>query len=85
RLLEKKGAMLSIYDPYVKSKNTVASFKDFLKKSNYIVLATNHTEFTLLKLQKLKDNNIKIIIDGRNCLDKEKIKSLGIIYKGIGR
>jgi len=34
---------------------------------------------------KLKENNIKIVIDGRNCLDKEKIKSLGIAYHGIGR
>ena len=33
----------------------------------------------------LKENNIKIVIDGRNCLDKEKIKSLGIAYHGIGR
>ncbi|MDP3698217.1 MAG: nucleotide sugar dehydrogenase [Nanoarchaeota archaeon] len=85
RLLEEKGANLSIYDPYAKSKNNVASFGDFLKKSNYIVLATNHTEFTTLKLRKLKENGIKIIIDGRNCLDKEKMQSLGIIYKGIGR
>jgi len=34
---------------------------------------------------KLKNSKVKVIVDGRNCLDKEKIKSLGIIYKGIGR
>jgi len=36
-------------------------------------------------LIELKKNDIKVVIDGRNCLDKEKIKGLGIIYKGIGR
>jgi hypothetical protein len=35
--------------------------------------------------KKLKENHIEIVIDGRNCLDKEKIKGLGIIYKGIGK
>ena len=32
-----------------------------------------------------KFKNIKVIIDGRNCLDKDKIKSLDILYHGIGR
>jgi len=36
-----------------------------------------------MDLDKLK--GIKIVIDGRNCLDKEKIKNLGIVYQGIGR
>ena len=32
-----------------------------------------------------KEYGIMIIIDGRNCLDKEKIKVMGILYHGIGR
>ncbi|GAG17133.1 unnamed protein product, partial [marine sediment metagenome] len=43
---------------------------------------TNHNEFLNI-YNKL--NNIKLIIDGRNCLDKEKIKELNIVYRGIGR
>jgi len=27
---------------------------------------------------------LKLIIDGRNCLNKKNIKKLNIIYKGIG-
>ena len=33
----------------------------------------------------VEDKGIKVIIDGMNCLDKDAIKKLGIIYKGIGR
>ncbi len=84
RLLQEKGAGLFIYDPHAKHKNNTASFEEFLHKSDYLVIATNHAEFTDLELEKLKENNIKIIIDGRNCLDKDKIQRLGIVYKGIG-
>jgi len=30
-------------------------------------------------------SKVKAIVDGRNCLDKEKIIKSEIIYKGIGR
>jgi hypothetical protein len=33
----------------------------------------------------LSKYNIKAVLDGRNCLDKKKIKSMGILYRGIGR
>ena len=28
---------------------------------------------------------VKVVIDGRNCLQKEKFIEAGIVYKGIGR
>jgi nucleotide sugar dehydrogenase len=84
QLLKKKRAQIEIYDPYFKNKSTVKNLDVFLKKVKIIILVTNHKEFN--KLPKiLKKNKIKIIIDGRNCLPMEKIKKMGIIYKGIGR
>jgi len=56
-----------------------------LKKVEAIILATNHKEFIELDLKKLKKNKIKIVIDGKNCLDKNAIQKMGIIYKGVGR
>jgi len=53
-------------------------------KSDYLILVTAHDEFRNMDLEKLK-GKIKIIIDGRNCLDKNKVIALGIKYKGIGR
>ena len=83
RLLKEKEALVTAYDPYVKSD--VDSLSDLLKKSDYLLLITDHKEFKEIELNLLKENNIKIIIDGRNCLDKERILELGIKYKGIGR
>lgn len=85
RILQEKGANLVIYDPHSRHKNNVAGFEEFLAESDHLIIATDHTELRNADLQKIKENHIKIIIDGRNCLDKEKIQELGIAYKGVGR
>ena len=84
-ILKHKKADVSVFDPNILKKSNVKSFDELLEKSNYLILVTDHKEIKNMDLSKLKDNDIKIIIDGRNCLDKEKIKSLGIAYHGIGR
>jgi len=84
-ILKNKKAGLFIFDPYIKNKSNVKDFNELLSKADYLILATDHNEFKNMDLSKLKENNIKIVIDGKNCLDKEQIKSLGIYYHGIGR
>jgi len=84
-ILEEKKAKVFVFDPFIPEKSSVSSLEELLKKVDYLILATDHREFKDMDLEKLKENKIKIIIDGRNCLNKEKIKSLGIEYKGIGR
>ncbi|HLG25013.1 MAG TPA: nucleotide sugar dehydrogenase [Candidatus Nanoarchaeia archaeon] len=84
-LLKSMGAEVFVFDPYVPKESNVKNTNELLEKSDYIILVTNHEEFKNLDLEKLKTNSIKIVIDGRNCLDKEKIKSMGILYHGIGR
>ena len=84
-ILKNKKAELFIFDPYIKNKSNVKDLNELLSKSDYLILATDHNEFKNMDLSKLKENNIKILIDGKNCLDKEKIKSSGIYYHGIGR
>lgn len=82
-LLKKKGAKVTTYDPYLPSD--VKSLLDALHTSEYIVIATDHDEFTKMDINELKNNKIKIVIDGKNCLDKAKLIELGIAYRGIGR
>ncbi len=84
-ILKEKNAEVFVFDPHVKNGSNVSSIGELLKKSDYIILATAHKEFREMDLDKLKENNIRIIIDGRNCLDKERIKEMGIPYHGIGR
>lgn len=82
--LRNLGARLKIYDPYVKDMSNVKNI-DAAITSDCIVIATGHPEFKGLDSHLLKSKGVKVIVDGRNILDKEKIKKLGIIYKGIGQ
>lgn len=84
-LLKKKEARFHIFDPYLPKFSTTESINELLQKSEAIVIATNHWEFIQIPTEEFRNNNIRVIIDGRNCLDKKAITKLGIVYKGIGR
>ncbi len=84
-ILKEKGAEVFVFDPHVRKGSNVKDLDELLQKSDYIILVTDHDEFRNIDVEKLKKNNIKVIIDGKNCLDKEKIKEMGISYHGIGR
>lgn len=81
RLLE-LGAEVTAYDPFVNKKQTL---KKSISKASAIILATAHKQFIEELPVLLPKTKIKIVIDGRNCLNPEKIRKLNIIYKGIGR
>ncbi len=83
--LKKKKATVLKYDPHVPGQSDAKDLTSFLKKCDALILATNHKEFLEIKPETFKKNNIKVIVDGMNCLDYEKIKKLGIKYHGIGR
>jgi nucleotide sugar dehydrogenase len=82
--LENLGPDLKVFDPYILDKSTVNDLDEALD-AECIVIATDHPEFKALRPDELKEKGVKVVIDGKNCLDKEGIKALGIIYKGIGR
>ena len=85
KALQKHKAKIHSFDPYLKNQSTCKSLKTLLKKSEAIILVTNHKEFEIIDGKILKENNIKVIIDGKNCLNKNNIKKFDIVYKGIGR
>lgn len=88
------GADITAYDPqamdvakkifpnvnYTADAYNAASGKDAL------VIITEWPQFRELDMNKIK-NSLKrpIIIDGRNIYDKDKLKSLGFTYIGVGR
>jgi nucleotide sugar dehydrogenase len=84
-ILTVKGANVYVYDPHVGKGSNVNDLDELLKNSDYVILVTDHAEFKQMDLEILRKNKIHIVIDGRNCLDKEKIKLMGILYRGIGR
>lgn len=85
-LLKEHGCIVEAYDPYVESLSTASSLDDILAKSQAILIATDHKEFKEgVTPELLQKHGIKVIVDGKNCLDREAFQKAGIIYKGIGR
>ncbi len=85
KLLKERQANVEIYDPYLPEDSTVKSLDKILKKSEAIVVASNHEEFKLITAKDLKKNGVKVVVDGKNILNKKQILKAGMIYKGIGR
>ncbi len=92
--LIKLGARVKVYDPIVKDRPTDLSEKAIFCKDSYevaenshlLILATEWDEFIKLDFEKIKKlMSKKLIIDGRNVLDKENLKKIGFTYIGIGR
>jgi nucleotide sugar dehydrogenase len=83
-ILIEKGADLLIYDPFFPEMSNVNSLDEILNKSYAILIATDHDIFKNITGEILKKNNINIVIDGKNCLNKIDILNSGIHYKGIG-
>ena len=85
KLLKAHEAEPVIFDPYIPEYSTVKSLEELLKKSEAVILATFHKDFSVITPQMLKKNRIKAVIDGTNKLDKDLFQKSGIVYKGIGR
>lgn len=83
--LKKKKAKTVRFDPFIETMSDATDLNDFLKKSDVLIFVTNHQVFLDVDPKTFKKFGIKAIVDGVNCLDKEKIKKLGIKYRGIGR
>ena len=84
--LEKKGAILSVYDSWVKTENTSNTLTGSIADVKAVIIVTEHSdlisEFNSLTLSKTE---IEVVIDGRNCLDPNDLQKQGILYRGIGR
>lgn len=92
--LQAKGARIRVYDPKA-MENAKNIFKDIeyckdsyeaAKDSDALVILTEWQEFKDIDLLKIKGTlKQKIIIDGRNIFNKERMKGLGFDYFSIGR
>lgn len=88
--LKSAGANVYLNDP-IFSQGEIESFGveyadlNNLNSLDAVVLVTNHREYKDLDFESLKEKGVKVIVDGRNSLGKEKIEEYGIIYRGIGR
>lgn len=84
KLLKKKKFAVESFDPLVPHLSTLKSLEEALQYANCIIVASEHDQFKKIPTKLFKKNDIKIIIDGKNCLNKNEIIKEKILYKGIG-
>ncbi|MEW4281683.1 nucleotide sugar dehydrogenase [Priestia megaterium] len=88
--LKKKHANIFLNDPLF-TDNEIATHNvtpldlngALTTKIDIIILQAFHKEYESLDFKKF--NNCKMVLDGRNTLNKEEILKLGIKYEGIGK
>ncbi len=83
--LKEMGAEVAVFDPYLPGKSSVKSLDEALDGAQAVVITTSHNEFKALTPKDFLTRNIKVIVDGKNCMQKDLFTDAGIIYKGIGR
>jgi UDPglucose 6-dehydrogenase len=86
--LQKKGAVIQVYDPIV--KNTVegqcASADETLKNADALLILTEWEEFKEWTPKKIAEElSGTHVFDGRNVFDPEEMKAAGLSYTSIGR
>jgi len=94
KLLQAAGADVTAYDPYISylegvrledTSDPKRALQNILRQAEAVILATGHREFRTITGELLERQHVKIIVDGRNFLDKTDIVAHNIMYEGIGR
>lgn len=83
--LEEYGADVQIFDPYVPQYSTVETLTAALDGVKAVVVATNHKQFSRLKPADFIDSGVDVVVDGRNCLNKNDFDESTVVYLGMGR
>lgn len=80
-----RGAEYVSFDPFVKNGESVDSLEEALSGARGAIIATSHRAFRSLAPEDFLKHGVSIVIDGKNCLPKERFLEAGITYRGIGR
>ena len=90
-----KGASVTAFDPeampnvkkgYLDKITFVESQYDALKDADALIICTEWNEFRTPEFEKIASLlKSKVIFDGRNLYDLERMESLGFYYESIGR
>jgi UDP-N-acetyl-D-mannosaminuronic acid dehydrogenase len=94
RMLEAKGAKVSIYDPQLTSDETAdmarmlkRSLNEAVEGTDCIVLLTGQDQFKRLNLKKLRAvmKMPAAIVDLTGAFEPQKVEKEGFTYRGLGR
>lgn len=82
--LLRRGVAVRTFDPFVPG-STARTLAEALKGADAAVIATDHSVFRTLEPIQFREFGVDIVIDGRNCLNKDLFAGSGVLYRGIGR
>jgi UDP-N-acetyl-D-mannosaminuronate dehydrogenase len=94
KMLETKGAKISLYDPYLSGDGSIdleytlkKKLTEALEGVDCIVILTGHDQFKRLSLKKLKvmAKMPAAMVDLEGVMEPEKVEAEGFIYRGLGR
>lgn len=91
--LERYAGSVIAYDPYVTSDSInigstklASKLSEALHEADAVFIATAHKGLVQeLTPELLQQHGVRYVLDGRNILDKDAVRALGIAYHGIGR
>ncbi|MEM1540952.1 MAG: nucleotide sugar dehydrogenase [Candidatus Bathyarchaeia archaeon] len=94
-ILEKKGAKLTLYDPYLSGRTLTdlehtpirKSLAEAVEGADCMVVLTGHDQLKKLNLRRLKllAKMPAAIVDFESVLDPVEVEAEGFIYRGYGR
>lgn len=82
-VLTKKGADVRVYDPYIAGAGS--DLKKTLEGAEAAVVASDHPILRNLLPRQFEELGVLVVIDARNCLDKDAFERSLVRYRGIGR
>ena len=93
KMLELKGAKVSLYDPLAKRESLdlgvvkSSSLNESVEGTDCIVILTSEDQFKNLNLKKLKalTKTPAVIVDLAGAFEPKKVETEGFIYRGLGR
>jgi nucleotide sugar dehydrogenase len=83
--LRERGAQVRTFDPTSIERSSAKTLAEAVVGADAAIVATAHTEFVALTPAFFVSHNVGIVIDGRNCLDKQLFMQSPVAYRGIGR
>ncbi len=94
KMLETRGAKISLYDPYLSAELPTElqryhqkTLTDALEGTDCITIMTGHDQFKRMNLKKVKAmmRMPAAIVDFEDTFDPDQVRKEGFIYRGLGR
>ena len=92
--LQADGATVRVYDPVaeeearhlIRGVHFASDAMDAIEGADAVVLVTEWEEFVALDWAQVAERMAgRLVLDGRNALDREAVAAAGLTYEGIGR